>query len=333
VARVVHPGGVSRRRFLRQSIAASVIGAAGLPRVFREWAEAVEPKAPARSKVVEATNPAWKRDGKVDPEAVRRTLERGLMEFTGKPSVADAWRQFASPSETIGVKFNDISQNFSGANQALGDAIIDGLLQAGLQREKIILVEAVGASFPGTGQADRTLGPEFDTGHGKTRHTRFLREQIDGIINVPDLKEHDRAGVTLAVKNLSHGRSFIPNPGSFHSNYCDPHVGELHSQKLILTKRRLNILNGLRGIFHLGPSPGAARWQWDRNSLFFSTDPVAMDAIGLDITQEKRRTAPDGIQVVDLFQTNRRPVFLATCVEMGLGIGDLKRIDWVRVQV
>jgi hypothetical protein len=37
------------------------------------------------------------------------------------------------------------------------DAIIDGLLQAGLKREKIILVEAVGASFPGTGQADRTI--------------------------------------------------------------------------------------------------------------------------------------------------------------------------------
>lgn len=330
MARIVHSGGVSRRRFLRQAIAASALGAAGLPRIH---AEAAEPKAPARSKVLEVTNPAWKRDGKVDPEAVKRTLERGLMEFTGKSSVADAWRVFASPSETIGVKFNDISQNFSGANQALGDAIIDGLLQAGLRREKIILVEAVGASFPGTGTADRTLGPEFDTGHGKTRHTRFLRDQIDGIINVPNLKEHDRAGVTLAVKNLSHGRAFIPNPGAFHSNYCDPHVAELHSQKVVFTKRRLNILNGLRGIFHLGPSPGAARWQWDRNGLFFSTDPVAMDTVGLDIIQEKRRTTSEGIPVIDLFQTNRRPVYLATCVQMGMGIGDRGRIDSVTVRM
>jgi hypothetical protein len=179
VARGSRSGRVSRRRFLGQSLAAT-LAAAGVPRVFREWAEAAEPKPPARSKVLEVTNPAWKRDGKVDPEAVKRTLERGLMEFTGKSSVADAWRVFASPSETIGVKFNDISRNFTGANQALGDAIIDGLLQAGLKREKIILTEAVGASFPGTGQADRTPGPEFDTGHGKTRYTRFLREQIDG---------------------------------------------------------------------------------------------------------------------------------------------------------
>jgi len=319
---------VSRREFLRGSAAGAAFGAVGFPQVF---AEAAGPKPPSRSKVVEVTNPAWQKGSRVNAGVVRRMLEQALMELTGKPSGADAWRQFVSPTERVGVKFNKITRNISRANQALGDAILGGLMQAGVKRENIIAVEAVGAQFPGTGRYDGTYGPEVHTPHGTTRLTRFIREQVDVVINVPDLKEHDRAGVTLSLKNLSHGASIMLHPWKFHSGYCSPHIGELHALKPIAGKRRLNILNGLRGIFHLGPMPRGRQWQWDRNSLFVSTDPVALDAICLDIIQEKRRSSPEGIPVVDLFKTRRRPVHIADAAQMGLGTADRHRIDWARV--
>jgi len=318
---------VSRRRFLGRA-ASVAAGAAACPRLF---AQAAEPKPPARSKVVEVTSPAWQKDGKVDPAAVKAMLERALMGFTGKASAAEAWRQFVSPTERVGVKCNKVTRNISRANQALGDAILDGLAQAGVKRQNIIVTEAVGASFPGTGRYDGTYGPEVHTAHGTTRLTRFVREQVDAIINVPDLKEHDRAGVTLSLKNLSHGGTVMLHPWKFHSGFCSPHVPELHALKPIAGKRRLNIMNGLRGIFHLGPMPRGRRWQWDRNSLFVSTDPVALDALCLDIVQAKRRQSPDGIPTVDLFETKRKPVHIAVAGELGLGIADRKRIDWVKI--
>ncbi|MFW6107478.1 MAG: DUF362 domain-containing protein [bacterium] len=277
------------------------------------------------------TNPAWQERREANAAAIRRMLEEALTALTGKSSWGAAWRQFVSPTERVGVKFNKITRNVSGANQALGDAILDGLAQAGVKRENIIVVEAVAAKFPGTGRYDGTYGPEVHTDHGTTRLTRFIREQVDAVINVPDLKEHDRAGVTLSLKNLSHGASIMLHPWKFHSGYCSPHIGELHSLEPIAGKRRLNILNGLRGIFHLGPSPRSRRWQWDRNSLFVSTDPVALDATCLDIIQDKRRSSPEGIPVVDLFKTRRRPVHIADAAKMGLGTADRDRIDWVRL--
>jgi len=322
------PDPVSRREFLGGAAAGAAAGVVAFPRVF---AEAAAAKPPSRSKVVEVTNPAWQERREVNAAVVRRMLERALMELTGKSSGADAWRQFVSPTERVGVKFNKITRNVSGANQALGDAILAGLVQAGVKREKIIVVEAVGAQFPGTGRYDGTYGPEVHTPHGTTRLTRFIREQVDAVINVPDLKEHDRAGVTLSLKNLSHGASVMLHPWKFHSGYCSPHIGELHALEPIAGKRRLNILNGLRGIFHLGPMPRGRQWQWDRNSLFVSTDPVALDATCLDIIQVKRRSSPEGIPIVDLFKTRRRPVHIADAAQMGLGIADRQRIDWARV--
>lgn len=329
--RRVHTGGAgstTRREFLGEVVVGAAVGAAGVPQVF---AEAAAPKPPSRSKVVEVTNPAWQKGRRVNAAVVQQMVENALMKLTGKSSGADAWRQFVSPTERVGVKFNKITRNISKANQALGDAILGGLMQAGVKRENIIVVEAVGAKFPGTGRYDGTYGPEVHTPHGTTRHTRFIREQVDVVINVPDLKEHDRAGVTLSLKNLSHGASIMHEPWKFHSGCCSPHIGELHALKPIAGKRRLNILNGLRGIFHLGPMPRGRRWQWDRNSLFVSTDPVALDAICLDIIQEKRRVSPEGIPIVDLFKTRRRPVHIADAAQIGLGTADRHRIDWVRV--
>ena len=279
---MAEPGGtesVTRRRFLRQLGCGTAAGAGMLA-----WG-----KQATRSPVAEVADPGWQAAGAVDPRVVGRMLGQAMAALTGKSSQAAAWGEIVEPGERVGVKFNRVTCNVSGANQALGDAILHGLALAGIRRQDVIVVEAVGAAFPGTGEFDGTLGPEVDTGLGRTRLTRFVREQVDAIINVPDLKHHERLGVTGARKNLAFGSTVVEAPWRFHGRDIGDHLAATYALSAILGKSRLHILNGLRGLFHRGPRPSGARWQWDRNSLFASTDPVALDRVERAVVEAARR--------------------------------------------
>ena len=56
------------------------------------------------------------------------------------------------------------------------------------------------------------------------------------------------------------------------------------------------------------------------NRIFFSRDPVALDRIGLDILEEKRRE--QGLESIREIATH-----VASCAMKGLGTDDLSRID------
>jgi len=183
----------------------------------------------------------------VDPAVVRAMLDRGLMRLTGEGSAAGAWRRIVSPGERVGIKFSKTSRNASGANQALGDAILDGLAQAGVRRERIIVVEAWGARFPGTGEFDGGYGPEVDTGLGRVRLSRFIREQIDALISVPDLKPHPRLGASGARSNVALATTVIDAPWRFHGPHLAEHVGAIYNLPAIVGKCRLHVINGLAG--------------------------------------------------------------------------------------
>jgi len=56
------------------------------------------------------------------------------------------------------------------------------------------------------------------------------------------------------------------------------------------------------------------------NRIFFSRDPVALDRLGLDILEEKRRG--QGLDSIRGIATH-----IASCAAKGLGTDDLARID------
>jgi len=258
---------LSRRAFLRSGLAAA---AALLP---RQHARAHES---ARDAVVEVRDPAWRSDGGVDPAVVRAMLDRGLMRLTGEGSAAGAWRRIVSPGERVGIKFSKVSRNASGANQALGDALIHGLAQAGVRRERI-----------GTGEFDGSYGPEVDTGLARVRLSRFVREQIDALISVPELKPHPRLGASGSRSNVALATTVIDAPWRFHGPQLADHVAAIYALPAIGPKCRLHILNGLRG---LGDR---------RDSLFLSTDPAALDHVAGALALREggrgsRRAAMDG---------------------------------------
>jgi uncharacterized protein (DUF362 family) len=136
----------------------------------------------------------------------------------------------------------------------------------------------------------------------------IVSRMVNKFITIPVLKDHRSAGVTLALKNLSHGlsnnvaRSHLSNiPRSDGTitgpNQCNTFIPTAASQLAIRQKATLHILDGLIGVYEGGPGAWNKTWAtWPYKSLFFATDPVAMDHVGWDIIDAKR--AREGWQPV-----------------------------------
>ncbi|HEV3262128.1 MAG TPA: DUF362 domain-containing protein, partial [Gemmataceae bacterium] len=130
----------------------------------------------------------------------------------------------------------------------------------------------------------------------------IVTRMVNKIVTIPVLKDHRSAGVTVALKNLSHGlnnnvaRSHLSGAyyrrlGDSQSdpNQCNTFIPTAAGQPLIRQKATLHILDGLIGVYEGGPGCWNPTWgTWRRQSLFFATDPVAMDHVGWWIINSQR---------------------------------------------
>jgi uncharacterized protein (DUF362 family) len=128
----------------------------------------------------------------------------------------------------------------------------------------------------------------------------IVTRMVNKIITIPCLKDHRSAGVTLALKNMSHGmnnnvaRSHVSNiyrlDGSRSGpNQCNTFIPTAVAQEPLRRKAILHIMDGLVGVYEGGPGAWNRTWAtWRRQSMFFATDPVALDHVGWDIIDAKR---------------------------------------------
>jgi hypothetical protein len=138
----------------------------------------------------------------------------------------------------------------------------------------------------------------------RTHLSSIVTKLVDRVITIPVLKDHRSGGVTLALKNLSHGmnnnvsRSHLG--GQAHAgmigrelpngpNQCNTFIPTAVAQAKLRQKAALHILDGLIGVYEGGPGSWNKTWAtWRYKGLFFATDPVAMDHVGWDIIDTKR---------------------------------------------
>jgi hypothetical protein len=133
--------------------------------------------------------------------------------------------------------------------------------------------------------------------------TVIVSRFVSKMITLPVLKDHRSAGVTLALKNMSHGmnnnvaRSHLSGlaHGFDHPakvlgpNQCNTFIPQAVAQSRLREKATLHILDGLIGVYEGGPGVWNRSWgTWRRGSLFFATDPVALDHVGWQVIDEKR---------------------------------------------
>ena len=130
----------------------------------------------------------------------------------------------------------------------------------------------------------------------------IVSRMVNKIVTIPCLKDHKSAGVTIALKNMSHGmnnnvaRSHISLGRDWRidgtpsgPNQCNTFIPHAVAQRPLREKAVLHVCDGLISVYEGGPGCWNASWgTWNYNSLLFATDPVAMDHVGWDIIDRKR---------------------------------------------
>lgn len=174
----------------------------------------------------------------------------------------------------------------------------------------------------------------------------LVTRRVNKLVMLPVLKDHGSAGVTGALKNMSHG--LVNNVARSHStpqtNACNQFIPQVVSHPIIRQKCVLQILDGIRGVYQNGPFAYEkdAAWTWEYNALLVATDPVALDHVEWDIIDAKRKEmglAPVGA-VGRLAQDSeregfdiRQPQHIPLAANLGLGIFDYKSPRGRRFQI
>jgi hypothetical protein len=94
----------------------------------------------------------------------------------------------------------------------------------------------------------------------------------------------------------------------------------------------LHILDGLKAVYEGGPSSGRGRHVWEQKTLCFATDPVAIDRIGWEMVDTKRKAV--GLPPVGESRYQgvafRQPEHILFAGALGLGESDREKIEHLR---
>jgi hypothetical protein len=224
---------------------------------------------------------------KIHQPLLSEMIEEGLRIVTGAVRTADAWRTLLKPDDVIAIKLNQVGFTELGTSEVFAGALVNSLGEAGFAPDRIILIEAPRRLERELKTRPRPFGwsgGPISFGSGTDELAAVLQE-VTAIINVPFLKTHNIAGMTGCLKNLSH--ALVRHPGRYHAQACSPFVGDIVALPQIRDKLRLNIVNALRAVYKGGPAVGPES-TWAHAGLLLSTDPVATDAVGIEILNEQR---------------------------------------------
>jgi hypothetical protein len=320
-------------------------------------------------RVVAVSHPACIVDGKFQREPINRMIEDGMMELTDASDPPEAWRQFFERGDVVGIKVGPVGGPLVMSCAEVLQKLIEGLESAGVRRKDIVVYDRYRAQFVKMGfdqwlpegvrwasaaedydnvqQAIEGYDPDHfmdmavtlpgqDVNSLTARRSyaaRFITKEVNKVINLPTLKDHQSAGVTLALKNLSHG--LVNNVNRSHStntlNVCGAFIPAVVSMPVIRDKVVLHVLDGIKGLYHGGPS-AQPQFVWEHRTLYFATDPVAVDRIGWAEIDRKR--VAEGLKPVaeakpDRFSVflNRQPEHIEIAGALGLGVFDERKID------
>jgi len=317
----------TRREFLKQ-VAVTGAAMAGLPTAM-EAAEKAARGSGGKSRVVIAKDIGILKGDEIQPQVLRKTLDRGIARLTNSKSAVDGWKKLFKPDDVVGLKVNCLFGKGVSTHPEVARAVVQGLVSAGVKEDNIIIWDRATGDLVKVGYKpnrnggvkcygdDGDWGELIEQGSFKGRITKIISEKVTCFVNVPILKTHGISGISLCLKN--HYGSF-DNPGSHHGNGCNPAMADFSAISVVKKKTRLVVVDALRPQYDQGPGLKADA-QWDYHSLMLGFDPVAVDAQGLRIIQEKRREM--GLQPLE----DKKTAWLASAQERGVGVCDLDKIE------
>jgi len=324
---------------------------------------------PFPGRVISVEHPGCIAGGVYQAEPVRRMMEKGMTALTGAPTWADAWRSFFEKGDIVGIKVSPVGGAKLCSDPIVLRTILSGLKDAGLDDRDIIVFSryrqetyeagidkwvppGVRLEFASEAYNDVQLDMEgYDPDHymemalvksgenaDDPRYRRsyvckIVTRQINKFINLPVLKHHQSAGVTIALKNMSHG--MVNNVNRSHLtptlNACGIFIPSVVRLPVIREKAALHICDAVKASYHGGPG-GRPQYIWEHKNMYFSTDPVALDKTGLKVIDAKRAQA--GMTSIALSKPDDASHYFNCQVEhieiagsLGLGVFDDRMID------
>jgi hypothetical protein len=366
----IHPLTEATRRGLLRAALAGLAGAA-LP--ARGAIGKLGMPGPFPGRVIAVSHSGSIVSGTYQAEPIRQMVRRGMMELTGADGWVDAWRVFFEPGDVVAIKVCPVGGRYLCSDALVLQEIIAGLEAAGVRRADIFVYnryrretyeagihrwipegikltwasEAYNKIQQDMGGYDPDVFVELalavpgqDWREERVRRSyvaRLLTRQVNKVVNLPVVKHHQASGVTIALKNLSHG--FVNNVERSHPTYTLNATGTfipaVVSRPDFREKVVLHIVDGVRAQYHGGPG-GVRQFMWEHKTIYFGTDPVALDKVGWRVLDEKR--AEVGMEPIAVAKPDRWSRFLHCQVEhielagaLGLGIFDDAKIDVRRI--
>lgn len=324
---------------------------------------------PFPGRVVAVTHPGCIANNSYQAAPIRQIMQKGMAELTGAPSWTEAWRMLFEKGDVVGIKVSPVGGKNLCSDALVLHEILNGLQEAGVPARDVMVYNRYRQEVLETG-IDKWLPPgvrwdaasekydewQHDMGGYDPDHfmemalikpgedlndphmrrsyvSRIVTRQVNKIINLPVLKHHQSAGVTIALKNMSHGN--VNNVNRSHVtatlNACGVFIPSVVSLPVIREKGVLHICDGVKASYHGGPS-GNPRYMWEHKTIYFATDPVALDKTGLKAIDAKRQQA--GMLPIALSKPDKDSLYLNCQVEhieiagnLGLGIFDDAKIE------
>jgi uncharacterized protein (DUF362 family) len=309
----------------------------------------------------------------VDAAVVNRMLSEGMRSLTRGKNDSDAWAAFFSPSDVVGIKVNcSGAPNIMSSPEIVG-GIVDNLIGVGLKPDQIyiyerfldqllsvhyercvpegvhiVAVETPRGSILGYDPSTYVEVNFFGEDDTRSNLVRLVTERFTKIINVANVKEHQAAGVTGCLKNIAYGNfSNVARSHMRAQTNTLSFIGRLAAVEPLRSKTVLNIMDGIRGVWHGGPFSTDKQYRFYPKIMMFGTDPVAMDRLLLDIIAEKREEK-GALSLWDRSPVNidprahhdfhkntfiREPGHVEYATKFGLGEYDKKRIRVTSIEV
>ncbi|HEX5085456.1 MAG TPA: DUF362 domain-containing protein [Blastocatellia bacterium] len=254
---------------------------------------------------------------KVNAEVVREMMERGMRELTGDAKTIDSWRRFFVPEDVVGIKVNAGGRPWVVSSHAIVAETIRSLMAVGVKPQQIYIYErfqnqldqvnytphapegvniyaAERGNAPNNNQSyDPRVYVEADFfGEDDTRSNmiQLVSQKMTKIINIPNVKDHGATGATGCLKNIAYGS--FSNVARTHYkgvSHTLSFVGTLAAVEPLRSKTVLQIMDGLRGVWHGGPFAPTLKYVFFPRTIMFGTDPVAIDRLLLDIIDDERK--------------------------------------------
>jgi len=325
---------ITRREFGKKIIASAA--ALGTSLYFPAILKA---EANQESIVVVARSDTLRRiDDDIRKESAAKILNEAVMRIAGKSPAQSAWKSLFSPKETVGIKVSCLPGKKLSSSKSLVYAIVDGLRLAGLDADHIYIWERtnrelVRAGFEISRDGVQVLGTDGLSRGGYSSRIEYagsvgtcfsrIMEKVDALVNVPVLKDHDIAGASIGMKNFF---GAIYNPNKFHSNNCNPYIADLSTHRFIKDRLRLIVCDASRVQVNNGPAY-YENYAWEYGGLLVSRDPVALDYLGWQIIEKRRKE----LNLKSLKEAGREPKYIMTADRLQLGHANERYINKLEI--